>query len=209
MRLPQIDHTTLTEDRAALYQDMRAGIEAHFTGFTAIDDRGDLVGPWNPWLAFPQFGGPVWNLVKAMVANSTLPKAVREVAILVTGAHFRSAYELYAHILVAEQRGLSDAKIRTITAGARPSDLTDDEGLAYDFALELVTGGVTPELIYREMVTRFGANGAAEFIYLVGLYCAVSITLNGFSVPLPSARLPYAVSDPEPFSVPNPASVVL
>jgi 4-carboxymuconolactone decarboxylase len=39
------------------------------------------------------------------------------VAILVTGAHFRSAYEIYAHVLVAEAVGLSDDKIATIAAG--------------------------------------------------------------------------------------------
>lgn len=188
MRLSQIDHTTLTGDQLALYQNMKSGIETSFKGFTAIDESGDLVGPWNPWLSFPQFGGPVWDLVKALAANPKLPKPVREIAILVTGAHFHAAYELYAHILVAELRGLSDTKIRTITAGTRPADLTDEEGLAYDFALELVTGGIVPELIYREMIARFGEEATAEFIYLVGLYCSVSVTLNGFKVPLPPAE---------------------
>jgi len=186
MRLPQIDHTTLTGDDLALYEDMKAGIATSFTGFTAIDAHDDLIGPWNPWLSFPQYGGPVWNLVKALATHSTLPKPIREIAILVTGAHFNSAYELYAHILVAGARGLSDTKIRTITAGSRPADLSQEEGLAYDFARELVTGGVVPELIYREMVATFGQDGTAEFIYLVGLYCSVSVTLNGFKVPLPA-----------------------
>jgi 4-carboxymuconolactone decarboxylase len=154
-------------------------------GFTAIDGNGDLVGPWNPWLSFPKFGGPVWNLVKALASDPKLPKPTREVAILVTGAHFHSAYEIYAHVLVAEARGLSDDKIRTIISGQRPGDLTRDEGLAYDFAYALVSGGLVPELLYKDAVTTFGQDGAAEFIYLVGLYCMVSTTLNGFKVPLP------------------------
>ena len=29
------------------------------------------------------------------------------------------------------------------------------------------------------------SEGTAEFIYLVGLYCMVSVTLNGFDVPVP------------------------
>jgi len=186
MRLPQLDHTRLTGPDQALYEDMKQGIQARFGGFTAIDPRGDLVGPWNPWLSFPQFGGPVWTLVKALAENPVLPKPIREIGILVTGAHFHSAYELYAHILVAQARGLSDAKIRTITAGSRPPDLSAEEGLAYDFAHALVTGGLVPELIYREMVSTFGQDGTAEFIYLVGLYCMVSMTLNGFKVPLPA-----------------------
>jgi len=133
----------------------------------------------------PKFGKPVWELVKAMVSNPSLPAAVREVAILVTGAHFRSGYELYAHVAVAENRGLSDEKLATIVAGQRPVDLTRAEAVAYDFAFALVNGGVLPELTYRAAVQQFGAHGAAELSYLIGLYCMVSVTLNTFDVPVP------------------------
>jgi 4-carboxymuconolactone decarboxylase len=75
-----------------------------------------------------------------------LPKTVREVAILVTGAKFRSAYEIYAHVMIAERRGLSDDKIATIVAGQRPTDLARDEAIAYDVASALVDHGVLPEL---------------------------------------------------------------
>lgn len=185
MRLPLLDPATLSVDQRPLYEDMHSGIEASFKGFTAIADNGALIGPWNPWLRFPQFGGPVWELVKALSHSPTLPKPVREVAILVTGAKFHSAYEIYAHVLVAELRGLPDAKIATIVAGQRPSDLTREEAVAYDVAAALVGGGVLPELTYRQAIAEFGEVGTAEFIYLVGLYCMVSVTLNGFDVPVP------------------------
>ena len=48
-----------------------------------------------------------------------------------------------------------------------------------------VSGGVLPALIYQQAVRLFGEEGTAEFIYLVGLYCVVSVTLNGFDVPVP------------------------
>jgi 4-carboxymuconolactone decarboxylase len=185
MRLPLISPADLTSDQRRLYEDMHRGIETNFKGFKAIAENGELIGPWNPWLHFPKFGGPVWELVKALSTSPSLPKPVREVAILVTGAHFRSAYEIYAHVLVAEARGLSDDKIATIAAGQRPSDLSRAEAVAYDVAAALVSGGLLPELIYRQSVTLFGENGTAELINLIGLYCAVSVTLNGFDVPVP------------------------
>lgn len=186
MRLSQLDHTTLTGDQKALYEDMKDGIEKNFKGFTAIDGSQDLIGPWNPWLTFSKFGGPVWDLVKALADNPKLPKPVREIAILVTGTHFHSDYELYAHIHVAEDRGLGDDTIRTIVSGHRPPDLPREQGLAYDFAAILVDGGLIPPLLYSAMVDTFGEDGTAEFIYLVGLYCMVSTTLNGFKVPVPA-----------------------
>lgn len=185
MRLPLIAPSDLGPDQKPLYDDMRTGIETNFKGFTAISDTGALIGPWNPWLRFAKFGGPVWELVKALSSSPRLPRPVREVAILVTGAKFRSAYEIYAHVLVAELRGLPDDKIATIIAGQRPSDLTREEAIAYDIASALVSGGVLPELTYRQAVAEFGEDETAELIYLVGLYCMVSVTLNGFDVPTP------------------------
>ncbi len=185
MRLPLIPPANLTPEQRPLYDDMKKGIETNFKGFTAIGGDGALIGPWNPWLKFSKFGGPVWELVKAVSSSPALPRPVREVAILVTGAKFHSGYEIYAHVLVAELRGLSDEKIATIVAGQRPADLTHEEGVAYDIASALVSGGVLPELSYRQAVATFGEPAAAELIYLVGLYCMVSVTLNGFDVPVP------------------------
>jgi hypothetical protein len=185
MRLPLIPPSKIAPDQRPLYDDMRKGIETNFKGFTAISDDGTLIGPWNPWLHFAKFGGPVWELVKALSSSPSLPRPVREVAILVTGAKFHSAYEIYAHVLVAELRGLSDDKIATIVAGQRPNDLTRDEAVTYDVASALVSGGVLPALTYQQAVATFGEQGTAELIYLVGLYCMVSVTLNGFDVPVP------------------------
>lgn len=185
MRLPLVSPTQLSSDQRPLYDDMRKGISEDFKGFIASDERERLIGPWNPWLRFAKFGRPVWELVKALSTAPTLPKPVREIAILVTGAHFRSAYAIYAHVLVAELRGISDDKIATMVAGQRPSDLTREEAVAYDMASALVSGGLLQALTYRQAIGLFGEEGTAEFIYLVGLYCMVSVTLNGFDIPIP------------------------
>ncbi len=127
-----------------------------------------------------------WDLVRALADKPVLPRNVREIAILVTGAHFKSAYELYAHVLVGELRGLSDEKISTIVAGQRPVDLTREEAVAYDFASALVNGGTLPEMDLSHWRGRsLTPHGAAELSYLVGLYALVSITLNTFDIPVP------------------------
>jgi 4-carboxymuconolactone decarboxylase len=50
-----------------------------------------------------------------------------------------------------------------------------------------VSGSVLPELVYRQAMATFGKDGVAELIYLIGLYCLVSVTLNGFDVPVPES----------------------
>jgi hypothetical protein len=86
MRLPLIAHADLSPEQRPVYEDMRAGIEQNFQGFKTIAENGALMGPWNPWLHDPKFGKPIWELTKALSFSPSLPKPVREVAILVTGA---------------------------------------------------------------------------------------------------------------------------
>jgi 4-carboxymuconolactone decarboxylase len=188
MRLPLIAPPDLSPEQRPVYDNMRAGIEQNFKGFKAIAENGALMGPWNPWLHEPKFGKPIWDLTLALSISPSLPRPAREVAILVTGTTFHAAYELYAHVIAAESRGLSDDKLATILAGQRPGDLTRAEGVAYDVASALLHHGTLPELNYRQAVEEFGRHGAAELIYLVGLYCPVSVTLNGFNVPVPESE---------------------
>ena len=185
MRMPVILPADLSPEQKPLYEDMRAGIAQNFKGFIAMADNGALLGPFNCWLHEPKYGRAIWELVKAISTSPSLPKPVREVAILVTGAKFRSAYELYAHVLIAERRGLDDDKVATIVAGQRPGDLTREEAITYDLTAALLETGVLPELTYQQAVSTFGAQATAELIYLVGVYCLVSVTLNGFDVPVP------------------------
>ena len=188
MRLPLIAPADLSPEQRPVYDNMRAGIEQNFKGFKTIAENGALMGPWNPWLHEPKFGKPIWDLTLALSISPSLPRPAREVAIVVTGTTFHSAYQLYAHVIAAEWRGLSDDKLATILAGQRPGDLTREEGVAYDVASALLHHGTLPELNYRQAVEAFGQHGTAELIYLVGLYCLVSITLNGFNVPVPESE---------------------
>ncbi len=187
MRLDLISLADLTSAQKPLYDDMKRGIEENFKGFTAISDNGELIGPWNPWLKFPHIGKPMWALVQALSdpRTSSLPKSVREIAILATGAQFRSGYEVYAHVLRAEMCGLDVKAIASVVAGERPESLIEDECCAYELVSSVLRGGILPELLYQNTVERFGEEGAAELIYLVGLYCMISITLNAFDVPIP------------------------
>ena len=141
MRLPLIAPSELSPEQRPLYDDMRAGIEQNFAGFKTIADNGALMGPWNPWLHEPKFGKPIWDLTLALSVSPSLPRNAREVAILVTGTTFHSAYELYAHVIAAENRGLSDDKLATILAGQRPTELTPEEGVAHDVASALLRHG--------------------------------------------------------------------
>ncbi|KQN79972.1 carboxymuconolactone decarboxylase family protein [Sphingomonas sp. Leaf62] len=185
MRLPLIQPSDLTSEQRPLYDDMRKGIASNFNAFQVERKDGALMGPWNPWLHEPRIGKAIWDLTLAMTAEASLPDNVRQIAILVVGARFDAAYEIYAHIAVAEREGMAIERLATLVAGVKPTDFLPEESIAYDFAYALVRGGVLPEPLYRLAVDTFGQHGTNELVYLVGLYSLVSTTLNGFNVPVP------------------------
>ncbi|RZM03476.1 MAG: carboxymuconolactone decarboxylase family protein [Variovorax sp.] len=185
MRLPLIPPAELTPEQRPLYEDMRRGIASNFNDFKVQREDGALMGPWNPWLHEPKIGKAIWDLTLAMTAQASLPDDIRQIAILVVGARFDAAYEIYAHIAVAEREGMTLERLATLVADVKPTDFSPEESVAYDFAYALVRGGVLPEPLYRLAVRTFGQHGTNELIYLVGLYSLVSTTLNGFDVPVP------------------------
>ncbi len=144
MRLPLIAPADLTDAQKPLYADMKQGIASNFSDFKTVADNGALMGPWNPWLHEPVIGKAVWDLTKAMSMQATLPDPARQVAILVTGAHFDAAYELYAHIAVAEREGMSASRLSELCANLKPADLDAQESVAYDVAFALVNGACCP-----------------------------------------------------------------
>ena len=192
MRLPPLAPARLSPEQKDLYETLRRGIAERFSGFEAVRGDGALLGPFNAWLHEPAIGRAVWGLTEAVADRAALPEAARQIAILVTGARFHAAYELYAHVHVARDEGLAADKVATIVAGQRPADLTPDEALAYDVAAALNAGGILPRLPYERARDAFGPHGVAELIHLVGLYAMVCITLNGFDVPIPEQRDPAA-----------------
>jgi 4-carboxymuconolactone decarboxylase len=185
MRLPYISPGSLTPAQRPLYEDMKQGIASKYSTFTTMRDDGAILGPWSAWLHEPELGASIWGVTKAMTKFRHLPEATRQVVILAVGSHFQAAYELYAHSAVAGTVGLTKDQLDAIKAGDKPSGLTEEAETAYDVAIALLAGGVLSRRLYEKSLQLFGQQGASELIYLAGHYCFVSMTLNGFDIPLP------------------------
>ena len=188
MRLPPLAPSTMTPGQRALHEAMAPVIAEHLKGFVSKRSDGALVGPFPPMLHFLQFGQPAWDYTRALIERPKLPKPVREVAILVTGACFNSRYELYAHEHVAEGTGPAPAKIAAIAAGQRPADLSKDKAAAYDVAIVLAGGKQLPGSTYAAAIDAFGQDGVGELVYLISGYCLVSVLLNAFDMSVPGSE---------------------
>jgi 4-carboxymuconolactone decarboxylase len=187
MRLPFIPPVDISAEQRPLYEDMKVGVAAKYSNFTTMREDGAILGPWSAWLHEPEVGTAFWDVTKAMTRFKHLPEIARQVVILVVGSRFRAAYEIYAHSAVARTAGITEEQLAAIVAGLKPAGLSDETETAYDAATALLKGGVLTASVYERALGSFGQHGVNELIYLVGHYCFVSITLNGFDIPVPKA----------------------
>ena len=185
MRLPFLAPAELSAEQKPLYEDMKAGIAAKYAKFTTMRADGAILGPWSAWLHDPDLGRALWEATKGMTRFRHLAEGIRQIVILTVGSKFGAAYEIYAHGAVASSTGMSSHRLATIVANLRPADLTNEEGIAYDMATALLGGGILSPVIWECALAAFGKEGAREIVYLVGHYCAISMTLNGFAIPVP------------------------
>lgn len=86
MRLPLLPPNELTTEQQTLYRDMLDVIEGNFGDLVARRGDGALIGPFNGWLHYPQFGGPAWALNKSLWEHGVLSAAIHQLVILVTEA---------------------------------------------------------------------------------------------------------------------------
>lgn len=183
MRLATLPPDRLSPEQKALYERNCEQITKSFGSFKTTNDDGSLLGPWGVFLYEPAVGQAHYDQIAAITSLGHLSEAVKQVAILVVGAHYQAAYELYAHAATAVSKGMSGGKVATICAGQRPINLSAEEAVAYDVASALVGGGVLPGSCYAGALEIFGEAGVIELVLWISAYAQVCVVLNAFDVP--------------------------
>src|ERR1700756_3600178 len=98
-----------------------------------------LGGPYNPMIRSPVLGQRLYDLFYYLRWQTSVPTKLNEFAILIIGRQWTSQVEWFAHAPIAAKAGLSPDIIAELKEGKRPSKMTDDEAVVYDFVTELTT----------------------------------------------------------------------
>jgi 4-carboxymuconolactone decarboxylase len=86
--------------------------------------------------------------------------------------------------------------LATIAAGRRPSDLPEDQSVAYDTIDELFRIGTVSDETYSRAISTFGEAGVVDLIGIVGYYTLLAMTMNVAQTPLPAGVDPPLPSFP-------------
>jgi 4-carboxymuconolactone decarboxylase len=174
-RFGPLPRDEMTDDQRAVADAILAGPRGSNTG---------LRGPFEALLRNPDLADAAQRLGEHVRFRSALPRHLNELAILVIGAHWHAAFEVYAHRRLAVEAGLDPAVADAAAGGERPA-LDSDAAAVYDFAAQLVTDGDVTDDAFAAVADRFGLEGAIDLIATVGYYTVVSFVLNVDRYPVP------------------------
>jgi 4-carboxymuconolactone decarboxylase len=154
--------------------------------------RGGLRGPFDPWLRSPGLADPAQRLGEYCRFGNSLPPDLSELAILLTGRHWRSQFEFWSHARLAREAGLADDIIEAVRIGSEPPFTRDEERAIHAFVTEYFASSRVSDRAYRQVIEHFGGRGAVDLVGIVGYYGLVSMTLNVFEIPVPEgAESPF------------------
>jgi 4-carboxymuconolactone decarboxylase len=189
-RIPRLEPSALDDDQRSLYDAIAGGRRAQGQQpFRLADSQGRLEGPFNAFLLQPRLGSALQALGSSVRYDTGLDDRCREIAILVVAAHWRSAFEWYAHEAVGRSVGLDEAELAAVREG-RHEALPGREAVVARTVAALVGRGDLNDAEYREAAGQIGAAGMFELLTLVGYYATLALQLRVFRVPAPDGTAP-------------------
>jgi len=152
--------------------------------------RRGAAGPFNILLRSPEMAHAAQLLGLEVRFNSSIPRKLSELAMLITVRHWIVHFEWYAHSRASLAAGISQATIDAIKAGVRPTSMPPDEDAIYTFCNELLTAKRVGDATYQTVKDRFGERGVVDLIGIVAYYQMASMLLNVDRYPLPAGVKP-------------------
>jgi len=157
--------------------------------------NGALPGPFNGWMyTDPEMARALDGIGMAVRSNTTnVPKTMKEVAICVIGAHFRSNVEFWAHSRIALAAGVRQEVLDSIYNSEKPSFSDNGEEpfqkAAYDMAMEYLDGYRVSDETYQTVLDLLGSEKAMiELVLVMGHYIGLATQLNILRVPNPGDK---------------------
>tara|TARA_B100000524_G_scaffold6349_1_gene4119 strand:- start:147 stop:725 length:579 start_codon:yes stop_codon:yes gene_type:complete len=152
--------------------------------------RGHVVGPLRVWLNNPGLARSAQTVGAYARYGTCLSKGLSELAIIVTGRVWSSAFEWEHHAPLAIEGGIDPKHVETISLGKKPIFENPEQNAVFDFAAEANILKNVSDNTYKKLVDLLGENAAIDIVGICGYYSLISMTLNVFKVPNDTDKWP-------------------
>ena len=137
-----------------------------------------VFGPFEPLMHSPQ----VMNQARAMGDylryKSSLGNTLSELVILITAREWTQDYEWYVHHPIALKAGIKQEVTEAIADGRRPTGMSDDEEIVYNFSTELHRNKRVSDYTYERAQKRFGNKGIVDLTGINAYYTLLAMQMN-------------------------------
>lgn len=184
-RMPPIPDADLTAAQRSAVEGLAAG------------PRGALFGPFVPLLRSPAAMDHLQRLGAYLRFESPLPRALFEMAVLMTARARDQEFEWVYHAPLAREAGLSTAAIEALAQGVEPADLDPLEGVAYRLVSEALQSNTIGDATYADSIAHLGEQCTIDLMVTTGYYSTLAMVMNLARTPVPD-DLPRLVPLPVP-----------
>ncbi|MEM7745682.1 MAG: carboxymuconolactone decarboxylase family protein [Pseudomonadota bacterium] len=147
--------------------------------------RGSVRGPFLAWIQTPEMAMQAQKLGEYFRFNTSISRDLAEIAILVTGAHYKAEFEWWAHVRFAHEEGVSEEITEAIRLGREPVFEDIKAKCVYETARALNTHHRLTDDEFALARQVLGETGLMDVIGLCGYYALVSLTLNVYEMDTP------------------------
>ena len=155
-------------------------------------DSGGVVasGPGSAMINSPEMRKRANHLVYYLRDESSLPKQVQELAMILTARAMDCQYIWYAHSVGARNQGISQEFIDALRDGKPLPVLEDALQVVVDYVSEIFTTHRATEKTFKRALDQFGALGTTELTTLIGYYTMLAFNANSFDIDVPDDNDP-------------------
>lgn len=175
-RIPTVSYDDLSRDQQRVYNAIKSG------------PRGVVQGPLKVWLESPELADKSQALGAFCRYDTALPPRLSELAIIITGAHWKAGFEWHVHAPIALEAGIEPEAVDAIKDGRAPTLSKPDEQVVYDFTTQLLQSREVSEETYLQAVDSLGYRSVVDLVGILGYYGLISMTIKAFEVPIPDGH---------------------
>lgn len=149
-----------------------------------------VFGPFEPLMYSPQVMTQARAMGDYLRYKSAIGTTLSELAILVTAREWTQDYEWYVHHPIALKAGIKPEVADAIADGRRPTGMSDDEDIVYEFSIELHRTKRVSDTTFARAEKRFGKQGVVDLTGINAYYTLLAMQLNMAQYQMPKDGKP-------------------
>ena len=145
-------------------------------------------GPGSVMIHVPEANKRASALNQYLRQESSLPKKIQELAMLVTAREMDCQYVWNAHAASAKEAGIDPDIVDAIREDADLPPMDPDEEAVINYGREFYRNHRVSSGGFQEVVEQLGTQGVVELTMIMGNYALLAFLVNAFDSGLPSDR---------------------